>query len=490
MILSIDQGTTGTTVLLFDQQGNIVNRAYAEFAQYYPQAGWVEHDAMEIWESCLNLIKEVLNKANITASDLKAIGITNQRETTVLWDRKTGQPVHRAIVWQCRRSANVCEQIKAAGHESTLRYKTGLVVDAYFSGTKLKWIFSEHPELLARAEKGELAFGTIDTWLIWKLTNGQAHKTDHTNASRTLMYNINEKDWDSELLNILNIPNSVLPDIENSAGNFGTTADAVIGTAVPITGVAGDQQAALFGQQCVTKGAVKNTYGTGCFMLMYVGEERPFSDNGLLSTIACSPDGKPVYAFEGAVFVAGAVVQWLRDSLGVINDAKETEAIATSIENTNGVYIVPAFTGLGAPHWNMGARGTIVGLTRGSGRAEIIRAALESIAYQSNDLVDLMSAEANIPLKKIRVDGGACKNNFLMQFQADMFEVELERPQLIESTAIGAAMLAGIGAGIWQAGELPKSLTAVDKNFLPIMSDTQRNELLNGWQQALKQTVA
>lgn len=490
MILAIDQGTTGTTVLLFNTNGEIIERAYAEFTQHYPQAGWVEHDAEEIWQSCLSLIKEVLRKSGKQASDLKAIGITNQRETTVLWDRATGKPVHRAIVWQCRRSADVCDKLKADGYESILRSKTGLVVDAYFSGTKLKWIFNNNPDLEERAKKGELAFGTIDSWLIWNLTGGQSHKTDHTNASRTMLYNINSKDWDDELLSILEIPRSVLPELENSAGNFGVVASAVLDAEVPITGVAGDQQAALFGQQCVNKGEVKNTYGTGCFMLMYVGEERPFSSNGLLSTIACDAAGKPVYAFEGAVFVAGAVVQWLRDSLQIIESASETEAIAKSIEDTKGVYIVPAFTGLGAPHWNMQARGTIVGLTRGAGRAEIVRAALESIAYQSYDLMELMAQEANVDIEKIRVDGGACQNDFLMQLQADLLGVELQRPEQIESTAIGAAMLAGIGCDLWQAGKLPSELTDLDKSFKSEMSDEKRQQLLDGWDVALKQTLA
>lgn len=495
MILSIDQGTTGTTVLIFDSTGHITGRSYNEFSQYYPQPGWVEHDPEEIWEVSYKTIRQALHEANIQAADLTAIGITNQRETVVVWDRATGEPVHNAIVWQCRRSAGLCDAMKAAGHEAIIRSKTGLLLDAYFSATKLQWLLDQRPDLRRRAQAGELCFGTIDSWLIWKLTAGKAHLTDPTNASRTLLYNIEAGAWDPELLDLFNLPESILPTVKPSAGFFAyTDPGSFFGVEVPISGVAGDQQAALFGQRCTEAGAIKNTYGTGCFMLMYVGAcentERPVSSSGLLTTIACDAEGKPAYALEGSVFTAGAAVQWLRDQLQLITEAAETEDIANSIAHTNGVYMVPALTGLGAPWWDMEARGAIVGLTPGVGRPEIVRATLEAIAYQSRELALLMSEEANAEIKQLRVDGGACANNFLMQFQADIMDVEVQRPEQVESTAIGAALLAGIGVGLWLPDQLPSSLSNLEQTFEPQMTTEKRRQLFAGWRQAIAQVQA
>ncbi len=494
MILSIDQGTTGTTVLLFDRCGHIIDRSYKEFTQYYPQPGWVEHDPMELWQVTHSTIQQALKKANVDAGELSAIGITNQRETTVVWDRQSGEPVHNAIVWQCRRSAGICEKLKQAGKTAFIQAKTGLVVDAYFSASKLQWLFSEKPELKARAVAGELCFGTIDSWLIWNLTAGKAHLTDPTNASRTMLYNIEQQCWDPELLALFDIPPAILPTVKPSAGHFAhTDPEHFFGASVSISGVAGDQQAALFGQRCTQAGDIKNTYGTGCFMLMYTGSceqsQRPVSDKGLLTTLACDAEGKPAYALEGSVFTAGAAVQWLRDQLGLIKQAADTEAIAASIPHTQGVYMVPALTGLGAPWWDMTARGAIVGLTAAAGRDEIIRATLEAIAYQSAELALMMSAEAQTPIKQLRVDGGASANNFLMQFQADIMAITVQRPVQVESTAIGAALLAGIGAGYWQADQLPASLSALDKRFTPAMPEQQRTRLFNGWRDAIAQVL-
>ena len=490
MILSIDQGTTGTTVLLFDQQGEILARSYAEFTQYYPKPGWVEHDACEIWDITLGCIRQVIQAAEVQPADLKGIGITNQRETTVLWDRRTGKPVHKAIVWQCRRSRYLCEKLIKEGHEKEIEQTTGLVVDAYFSGTKLMWMFAEEPELRQRAEAGELCFGTIDSWLIWNLTQGQSHVTDPTNASRTLMYDIKEKSWSSSLCDVMGVPGAVLPEVKPSAGIFGYTDEAILGARVPISGVAGDQQAALFGQCCVEPGQVKNTYGTGCFVLMYTGEVQCRSRHGLLTTIACDAYGQPAYALEGAVFTAGAAVQWLRDEMKMIEHASDTQAIAESIESTQGVYLVPAFTGLGAPYWDMQARGSLVGLSRGAGRAEVVRATLESIAYQTRDLVEAMSRDAGQTISHMRVDGGACANDFLMQFQADMLDGEIQRPVMIESTALGAAMLAGIGVNLWDPQALPDKLTRVANRFLPQMNSAQRERHYEGWKRAVARTVS
>ena len=486
MILSIDQGTTGTTAFVFDTSGALCGRSYSEFPQYYPQPGWVEHNASEIWDVTLRVCAAALERAGIAASDLTAIGITNQRETTVLWDRETGEPVCPAIVWQCRRSAELCTELERAGRAEWLREKTGLVLDAYFSASKLQWLFREQPELLARAEAGELCFGTVDSWLIWKMSGGRAHLTDHSNASRTLLYNLERRSWDPELLALFGCPESILPEILPSAGHFANTDPEVfLGAEIPICGVAGDQQAALFGQGCTYPGSVKNTYGTGCFMLAYAGDERPEVPRGLLTTIACAADGSPAFALEGAVFNAGSAVQWLRDELGLIQQASETETIAHRVPDTGGVYLVPAFSGLGAPHWDPNARGTVCGLTRGSGKAELVRATLESIAYQSDELVQLMAEALGVPISHIRADGGASANNFLMQFQADISRTRVERPQQIESTAVGAALLAGIGAGIWCPGALPGCLQEIERDFVPRMEERRRDSLVAGWHRAV-----
>ena len=486
MILSIDQGTTGTTAFVFDTEGRLCGRSYSEFPQYYPHPGWVEHDADEIWQVTLRVCAAALQRAGIEPSALRALGITNQRETTVLWDRSTGVPVHRAIVWQCRRSSEICNQLREAGAESLVRAKTGLLLDAYFSASKLRWIFQDSPALYRRAQAGELCFGTVDSWLIWRLTGGKSHLTDHTNASRTLLYDLDRRQWDDELLKLFDCPSSILPEIRPSSGVFANTdPDAFFGAEVPIAGVAGDQQAALFGQGCIEPGSLKNTYGTGCFMLAYAGERRPLVPEGLLTTIACDGAGQPAFAIEGSVFNGGAAVQWLRDDLGVIQQAADTEQIAHSIPDTRGVYLVPAFSGLGAPHWDAGARGAIFGLTRGGGRAEIIRATLESIAYQSHELASLMAQALGVELQCLRVDGGASANNFLMQFQADISRLRVERPRQIESTAVGAALLAGIGVGIWQHDQLPESLQDIEQDFLPQMGELQRRALLDGWRHAV-----
>ncbi|KUJ81672.1 glycerol kinase [Microbulbifer flavimaris] len=487
MILSIDQGTTGTTAFVFDKEGNLLGRSYSEFSQYYPQPGWVEHRAEEIWSVTQRVSAAALERAGVSATELSAIGITNQRETTVLWDRKTGEPVHPAIVWQCRRSAGVCKAHEGAGRADWLRQKTGLVLDAYFSASKLQWLFERHPELAARARAGELCFGTIDSWLIWKMSGGRAHLTDHTNASRTLLYDLASGDWDAELLDLFDCPAEILPSIRPSAGYFvDTDPRCFLGASAPITGVAGDQQAALFGQGCTRPGLIKNTYGTGCFMLAYAGSERPEAPPGLLTTVACGPDGAPAFALEGAVFNAGSAVQWLRDEMGLIRYAEETEAIAHRVQDTRGVYLVPAFSGLGAPHWDPTARGTICGLSRGTGKEELVRATLESIAYQSNELAGLMSQALDVPLACLRVDGGASANNFLMQFQSDISDVRVERPVQVESTAVGAALLAGIGAGLWQPGKRPESLQEVERDFVPQMDTGRREELISGWQRAVR----
>ncbi|MBB3061691.1 glycerol kinase GlpK [Microbulbifer rhizosphaerae] len=486
MILSIDQGTTGTTAFVFDTSGTLLGRSYSELPNYYPHPGWVEQKAEEIWQVTLRVCAAALERAGIAAADLTALGITNQRETTIVWDRKTGEPVCPAIVWQCRRSAELCAELERAGKAEWLLEKTGLVLDAYFSASKLQWQFRRQPELLARARAGELCFGTVDSWLIWKMSSGRAHLTDHTNASRTLLYNLEERNWDGELLELFECPRSLLPKILPSAGHFATTDPQVfLGAEVPICGVAGDQQASLFGQGCTEPGSIKNTYGTGCFMLAYAGAERPQVPRGLLTTIACDPAGAPVYALEGAVFNAGSAVQWLRDQLGLIEHAAETETIANRVPDTRGVYLVPAFSGLGAPHWDSAARGTICGLTRGAGKAELVRATLESIAYQSDELAQLMAEGLGMEISHIRADGGASANNFLMQFQADISRVRVERPRQIESTAVGAALLAGIGAGIWVAGNMPRCLLEIERDFVPQMEPARRHELVGGWHKAV-----
>lgn len=487
--MALDQGTTSSRAILFDQQARIVGVAQREFAQHYPKAGWVEHDANEIWATQLGVVREVLEKTGKTAADIEAIGITNQRETTVLWERATGNPVHRAIVWQDRRTASICEQLKADGKEPLVREKTGLVLDSYFSGTKIKWILDHEPGLRERAEAGELCFGTIDTWLIWKLTGGKVHATDYSNASRTLIYNISELTWDTELLELLDIPAAVLPEVRNSSGDFGMTSTEIFGeTAVPIRGVAGDQQAALFGQACFEAGMAKNTYGTGCFMLMNTGTERAVSKAGLLTTIAWGLDGQVEYALEGSIFIAGAAVQWLRDGLKIFDEARDSEYYATKVEDTEGVYVVPAFAGLGAPYWDMYARGAIFGLTRGTNKSHIIRATLEAIAYQTRDVINAMEKDSGVSLSALRVDGGATANNFLMQFQADVLGVPVDRPAVLETTAQGAAYLAGIATGYWKKEEAAANWSR-DREFEPAMEEGQREKLYAGWQKAVLRSM-
>lgn len=482
-ILALDQGTTSSRSMLFDKQGNIISVAQKEFKQFFPQPGWVEHDANEIWSTQFGTMAEAVAKAHITMQNVAAIGITNQRETTVVWDRTTGQPVYHAIVWQDRRTASYCDELKVAGHAATIQQKTGLIIDAYFSATKLKWILDNVEGARTKAKKGELAFGTIDTWLTWKLTDGQVHVTDVSNASRTMLFNIHSLQWDEDLLKLFDIPASVLPEVKPSSNVYGKT------NGVPIAGMAGDQQAALFGQMCTQPGMVKNTYGTGCFMLMNTGEKAIASKNNLLTTIAWQVNGKTEYALEGSVFIAGAVVQWLRDELKIIRTSAEVEKLAGQVNDTDGVYIVPAFAGLGAPHWNQHARGSIFGLTRGSSNAHIARAALDSIAYQTYDVLKAMEADSGIHIKELRVDGGATVNNQLMQFQSDILNCKVIRPKITETTALGAAYLAGLAVGYWKNVEDIQQQWQVDKSFAASMSDDKRNELVNGWQRAVKAAV-
>jgi glycerol kinase len=487
-ILSIDQGTTGSRAYIFDRAGRIVSSAYKELRQFYPQAGWVEHDPEEIWRSVEHVVRQAMALKNIRAFDICALGITNQRETTILWNRKTGRPVYKAIVWQCRRTVEMCDRLKKEGTAGLFRKKTGLVVDAYFSGTKIRWILDHVKGLRGAARKGQICFGTVDSWLIWKLTGGKAHATDHTNASRTLLFNIQEKKWDVELLKIMKIPQSVLPEVQGSSSVFGETAKNVCGlvAGIPIAGNAGDQQAALFGQGCFAAGEMKNTYGTGCFLLLNTGQKFTLSKSGLLTTLACDGQGKPCYALEGAVFIAGAAVQWLRDELQLIRAAGETEKWAKKVSDTGGVYFVPAFVGLGAPYWDPKARGTLTGMTRGTGKPHIIRATLEAIAYQVKDVAGIMQKETGQKLDSLRVDGGACRNNFLMQFQADILDVKIIRPKITETTAQGAAMLAGLAIGFWKtSAELKKTLVA-QKTFLPRLKEKSRTTLYAGWLKAVE----
>lgn len=484
-ILAIDQGTTGSNVLIIDHSGNIVSRAYREFSQIYPQPGWVEHDPQEIWEVTYHVAKQALNQANIGAQNISGIGITNQRETTIVWEKETGRPISNAIVWQCRRTAPLCEQMKAAHLDEMIRAKTGLVIDAYFSATKLAWILDNIPRARERAERGELLFGTVDTYLVWRLTGGQVHITDYSNASRTMLFNIHELCWDQELLDYFNIPASMLPKVTSSSTIFGYTTPDLFDEPIPVAGIAGDQQAALFGQTCFVPGSAKNTYGTGCFLLMNTGEKAITSPHGLLTTIAWGIGDKVSYALEGSIFIGGAAIQWLRDEMKIIGSAAESESLAVSIPDNGGVYLVPAFVGLGAPHWDMYTRGTLVGLTRGSGRAHMARAALEAIAYQTFDILEVMSRDAHITLDSLKVDGGAAVNNFLMQFQADMLGVCVERPRITETTAMGAAFLAGLATGYWQDfGEL-RATRKVDQSFIPQMKNEPRRQLLQGWQRAM-----
>ncbi len=489
-VLALDQGTTSSRAILFDRSGRPVAVGQKEFRQIYPQPGWVEHDADEIWETQLEVARQVLEKAAVPASAVQAVGITNQRETTVVWDRKTGRPLHNAIVWQCRRTAPLCDELRRAGFAEMVREKTGLVIDAYFSGTKLRWLLDNVPGLRARSEKGEVAFGTIDTWLIWNLTGGKVHATDFSNASRTMLFNINTLAWDPDLLDMLGVPGSVLPEARPSSGVFGHTAPGLLGAPIPIAGDAGDQQAALFGQACFEPGLVKNTYGTGCFMLMNTGERPVYSSQGLLTTVAWGLPGTVAYALEGSVFITGAAVQWLRDGLGIIRSAAETQALAMSVPDTGGVYLVPAFVGLGAPYWDAYARGAIVGLTRGTSRAHLARATLEAIAYQTRDVLDAMAADAGFRLKGLRVDGGAVVNDFLMQFQADILGVAVERPTVSETTALGAAYLAGLATGFW--GDLAEigRFWARDTVFSPAMPEAVRDRLYKGWRKAVSRSLA
>jgi glycerol kinase len=488
-ILAFDQGTTSSRAILFDKAGNIVKVAQKEFTQIYPKAGWVEHDAMEIWATQSGVAREVLEAAGVNAKEVAGIGITNQRETTVVWDKNTGQPIYNAIVWQCRRTASICDTIKAGGHEDYIRANTGLVVDAYFSGTKVKWILDNVEGARAKAEAGELLFGTIDTWLIWNLTRGKTHVTDYSNASRTMLYNIKDLKWDEKILDIMNVPTSVLPEVKQSSEVYGQTDPSIFGIEVPIAGIAGDQQAALFGQACFENGMVKNTYGTGCFILMNTGEKMVPSKNGLLTTIAWGVDGKVEYALEGSVFMGGATIQWLRDELRLVHNAADSEYFATKVEDTNGVYLVPAFAGLGAPYWDMYARGTIVGLTRGANRNHIIRAALESIAYQSKEVINAMEEDSGLKLSTLKVDGGATANNFLMQFQSDILGTQVKRPMVTETTALGAAYLAGLAVGFWESKDEITKNWAVDRTFESVMADEKRTKLYSNWQRAVKRSM-
>lgn len=485
-IMALDAGTTSNRCILFDKKGEICSIAQKEFTQYFPKPGWVEHDANEIWSSQLGVAVEAMAKLGIGADDIAAIGITNQRETTIVWDKNTGEPVYNAIVWQCRRTSEYCDSLKEKGLTDKFREKTGLIIDAYFSGTKLKWILDNVDGVRERAEKGELLFGTVETWLIWKLTKGKAHVTDYSNASRTLLFNIKDLTWDKEILEELNIPESMLPEPKPSSYMYGYSDASFFGKEIPISGAAGDQQAALFGQTCFNPGEAKNTYGTGCFMLMNTGETPVYSNNGLVTTIAWGLDGKVNYALEGSIFVAGASIQWLRDELRIIESAADSEYMAKKVKDTNGCYVVPAFTGLGAPYWDQYARGTIVGLSRGVNKYHIIRATLESIGYQVNDVLHAMKADSGIDLAALKVDGGASANDFLMQFQSDIINAPVKRPSCVETTAMGAAYLAGLAVGYWNSKEDVIKNWAVDKIFSPIMGEDERERKIKGWNKAVK----
>lgn len=487
-VVALDQGTTSCRTIIFDRFGNMVGQKSQEFRQIYPEPGWVEHDAQEIWECQLFTLKEALRSNGIAPSDIASIGITNQRETIVVWNRHTGKPIYNAIVWQCRRTANICDELKHKGMIDTIYKKTGLVIDAYFSATKLYWILNQVPGARVMAEEGDLLAGTIDTWLIWNLTGGKVHATDYTNASRTMLFNIDELCWDEDLIEILEIPYSMLPEVKDSSGYFGSIDKALLGHEIPITGVAGDQHAALFGQACFNKGMVKNTYGTGCFILMNTGEERKISENNLLTTIAWCIDGKVEYALEGSVFSAGASVQWLRDEMEIVKSAAETEEIAMSVSDTNGVYVVPAFVGLGAPYWDPYARGAILGLTRGANRKHLVRAVLESIAYQSMDVLEIMEKDSGIAIPELRVDGGASANNFLMQLQADILGVPVIRPENTETTARGAAFLAGLEVGVWGSKKDIEQIWKQDRKFIPKMDKDIRDEKYRLWKKAVSRS--
>jgi len=485
-VLALDQGTTSCRAILFDNNSNIHAVEQKEFPQIYPKPGWVEHDANVIWGTQLEVAKAILRNNDISSDQINSIGITNQRETTCVWDKHTGNPIFNAIVWQDRRTAPICESLKKAGHEQYIRENTGLVVDAYFSGTKIKWILENVEGAKAKAKNGDLLFGTMDTWILWKLTEGRSHKTEFSNASRTLIYNIKSLEWDNHLLDVLGVEKSMLPEVCPSSHNFGETT--LLGGNISINGMAGDQQAALFGQGCLDPGMAKNTYGTGCFMLMNTGSKAFDSKNGLLTTLACSLTDKPVYALEGSIFIAGAAVQWLRDGLQIIEDAPSSEGLANEVEDTDGVYVVPAFAGLGAPYWDMYARGAIFGLTRGTGKAHLVRATLESLAYQTRDVLSAMEEDSQIKLSKLRVDGGAVANNFLMQFQSDILDVPVERPSVIETTALGAAYLAGIYTGFWKESDIRNNWKC-ERTFDPEMDSGQRDKKYAGWQKAVKRSM-
>ncbi len=487
-ILSLDQGTTSSRAILFNQEGQIVSIAQKEFTQIFPTPGWVEHDALEIWSTQIGVASEVISKQSIQEDSIKAIGITNQRETTILWNNKTGLPIYNAIVWQDRRTADYCDELKLAGKQTLIQEKTGLIIDAYFSASKIKWILDHVEGARALAENGDLCFGTVDSWLVWKLTNGKVHVTDATNASRTMLFNIHSLEWDTDLLDLFTIPKSILPDVKSSSEIYGSTNLLVTNQEIPIAGIAGDQQAALFGQICTKPGMVKNTYGTGCFMLMHTGEKAVRSQNNLLTTIALQINGKTFYALEGSVFIGGAVVQWLRDGLHLIRNSDEIESLAASVPDTDGVYMVPAFAGLGAPYWNQHAKGTIVGITRGTSSAHIARAALESIAYQTYDVLKAMEADAQIPILELRVDGGATKNNLLMQFQSDLLNTKVIRPTMIETTALGAAYLAGLAIGFWKNEETLSTKWVVDQIFEPLQDKEKIEKEIKGWQKAIQMT--
>ena len=488
-LVAIDQGTTSSRAVVFDKQGNIIRMAQKEFTQIFPEQGWVEHDPVEIYSTQLGVLAEVKALAGITAGDIAAIGITNQRETTIVWDKATGRPVHNAIVWQCRRTADYCDSLKAKGFDKTILEKTGLIVDAYFSATKVRWILENVPGARAKAEKGDLLFGTVDTWLVWNLTKGKVFVTDYSNASRTMLFNIHTLEWDADILSEMNIPAQMLPQVRPSSCVYGNTAPGILGGEIPIAGIAGDQQAALFGQCCFEPGTVKNTYGTGCFILMSTGEKAVESKSRLLTTIAWGVGGKVEYALEGSVFIAGASVQWLRDGLRMIDDAASAERCAAKVPDSGGVYVVPAFVGLGAPYWDQYARGTIVGITRSTTKEHFVRATLESLAYQSYDVIKAMELDAGVPIKNIRVDGGASVNNFLMQFQADILDTDVIRPKVIESTALGAVYLAGLAVGYYSDKQDIVKNMAQDRVFKPSMPKAGREKLIAGWQEAVKRSL-
>ena len=486
-IVALDQGTTSSRAVVFDHDGNIVSISQREFSQFYPQSSWVEHDPLEIYATQSSTMVEALGKAGIRSDEVAAIGVTNQRETTVVWNKETGKPVYNAIVWQCRRTAHICEALRGQGLADYVAQTTGLLIDPYFSATKIKWILDNVAGAREQAEQGKLLFGTIDTWLLWNMTQGRVHVTDYTNASRTMLFNINTLEWDDTLLNALNIPKSMMPEVRRSSEVYGkTNIGGKGGTRIPIAGIAGDQQAALFGQMCVEPGQAKNTYGTGCFLLMNTGNSRVASSHGLVTTLACGSRGEPVYALEGSVFMGGASIQRLRDEMRMLTDAKDSEYLATKVDSSNGVYVVPAFTGLGAPYWDAYARGTIVGMTRGTNQNHIIRATLESIAYQTRDVIDAMQADSGIQLQALRVDGGAVANNFLMQFQADVLDTEVHRPKLTEVTAIGAAYLAGLAVGFWKDLSELTGKAEIERSFVPHDDEQKRQKRYRGWKRAVK----